>query len=416
MVSSTTAPPVHIYQSTRLTFTMFLARITQWPTASHTPSLSQQLHRHTMGFDPHKLAKDQASDPDLTAATDSSLRLEQVQFDQHLFLWCDTSCRVPRPYLPPAWRWPIFDKLHSLSHPSNRATRRIVSRKFVWPGLAKDVTQWARTCIRCQVAKVQRHTRAPRQQFELPDRRFQHIQVDIVGHLPKSEGQAYLFTIVDRFTRWPEAVPMADSTAASCAQALLHNWIARFGISRHGNVGQSLRNNCGINLPRVLAFSVTTPQLTTRKPMAWFERLHRHLKASLTASTWTQELSWVLLGLRTAFKEDIDSSSAELVYVTTLSLPGELIVPNSSPDPPHSSFLRQLRNVANSFSADTHILPMVNTAHTCQQASNRLVLFLFVVTHTSLHCSHLMTALFLWFLGIPSTFSSTSEAGKTKCP
>ena len=52
-------------------------------------------------LDPHKLAEDQASDPDLTAATDSSLRLKQVQFDQHLRLWCDTSCRVPRPYLPP---------------------------------------------------------------------------------------------------------------------------------------------------------------------------------------------------------------------------------------------------------------------------------------------------------------------------
>ena len=68
------------------------------------------------GLDSHKLAEDQASHPDLTAATDSSLRLEQVQFDQHLRLWYDTSCRVPRPYLPPAWRRPTFDKLHSLSH------------------------------------------------------------------------------------------------------------------------------------------------------------------------------------------------------------------------------------------------------------------------------------------------------------
>ena len=47
------------------------------------------------GLDLHKLAEDQASDPDLTAATDSILQLEQVQFDQHLYLWCDTSCRVP---------------------------------------------------------------------------------------------------------------------------------------------------------------------------------------------------------------------------------------------------------------------------------------------------------------------------------
>ena len=78
------------------------------------------------GLDPHKLTEGQASDPDLTAATDSSLRLEQVQFDQHFRLWCDTSCRVPLPYLPPAWCRPTFDKLHSLSHPSIRATRLIV--------------------------------------------------------------------------------------------------------------------------------------------------------------------------------------------------------------------------------------------------------------------------------------------------
>ena len=62
-----------------------------------------------------------------------------------------------------------------------------------------------------------------------------------------------------------------------------------------------------------------------------------------------QELPWVLLGLCTAFKEDIGSSFAVLVYGTTLSLPGELIVPNTSPDPPHSSFLHQFRNIANSF-------------------------------------------------------------------
>ena len=266
-----------------------------------------------------------------------------------------TSSRVPRPYLPLAWHRPTFDTLHSLSHPSIRATRRIASSKFVWPGLAKDVTQWARTCIRCQVVKVQRHTRAPRQQFELPDRCFQHIHVDIVGPLPKSEGQTYLFTILDRFTRWPEAVTMADSTVESCAQVLLHNWIARFGIPDTVTSDRGAQFTGQLWHQFAQRFGFQCNHTTAYHPQAngLIERLHRHLKASLTArlttSTWTQELPWVLLGLRTAFKEDIGSSSAELVYGTTFSFPGELIVPNTSPDPPHSSFLRQLRNVANSF-------------------------------------------------------------------
>ena len=247
------------------------------------------------GLDPHKLAEDQASDPNLTVATDSSLQLEQVQFDQHLHLWCDISCRVPWPYLPLAWHQPTFDK-HLLSHPSIWVTHHIVSSKFIWPGLTKDIMQWVYTFICCQVAKVQRHTRVPWQQFELPDQHFQHIHVDIVGPLPKSEGQAYLFTIVNHFTHWPKAVPMSDSTAVSCTQALLHNWIMRFGIPDMvmldrgaqftGQLWHQLAQHFGFQCNHTTAYHLQANGLV--------EWLHHHLKASLTAwlttSTWTQKL------------------------------------------------------------------------------------------------------------------------------
>ncbi len=52
------------------------------------------------------------------------------------------------------------------------------------------------------------------------------------------------------------------------------------------------------------------------------ERFHRQLKASLKAQlnppAWINALPFVLLGIRTALKEDI---AAELVYGTTLRLP-----------------------------------------------------------------------------------------------
>ena len=304
------------------------------------------------GLDPHKLAKAQSSDPSLKSAADSSLQLEQVQFNPHLHLWCDTSCGEPWPYLPPDWRRPTFDMLHSLAHPSIRTTHHMVSSRFVWPGLAKDVTQWARSCTRCQIAKVQRHTAAPLQQFKLPDQCFQHIHVDIVGPLPKSKGQAYLFTMIDH---WPEAVPMADSTAVSCMQAFLQTWIVQFGIPDTvtsdrgvqftGQLWNQLSQNLGFQCHHTTAYHLQSNGLV--------EHLHRHLKASLmawlTTSTWTKELPWVLLGLCTALKENIGSSAAELVYGTTISLPGDLVVPSTTPDPLHSNFLHQLCTVANSF-------------------------------------------------------------------
>ena len=63
--------------------------------------------------------------------------------------------------------------------------------------------------------------KAPLSTFKVPSRHFDHINIDLVGPLPPSQGYTYLFTIIDRFTRWPEAIPLSDTSASTCAQALV---------------------------------------------------------------------------------------------------------------------------------------------------------------------------------------------------
>ena len=57
------------------------------------------------------------------------------------------------------------------------------------------------------------------------------------------------------------------------------------------------------------------------------ERFHRLLKAGLKAQTnlshWSEMLPLILLGIRSALKEDVHCTAAELVYGTILRLPGE---------------------------------------------------------------------------------------------
>ncbi|GFY40090.1 hypothetical protein TNIN_423431 [Trichonephila inaurata madagascariensis] len=64
--------------------------------------------------------------------------------------------------------------------------------------------------------------------------------------------------------------------------------------------------------------------------------IHRQLKASLmchTDSTWFEAFPVVLLGIRSVFKKDLQSSSSELVYGEPpyVSQRGNFLFPLSSP-------------------------------------------------------------------------------------
>ena len=96
--------------------------------------------------------------------------------------------------------------------------------------MKRDIRQWCKECHACQSSKFDRHTQAPLQQRPPPDARFRSLHVDLVGPLPVSRGMTYLLTIIDRFTRWPEVIPIPDAQASTCATAFISNWVARFGV------------------------------------------------------------------------------------------------------------------------------------------------------------------------------------------
>ncbi|VDM05621.1 unnamed protein product [Schistocephalus solidus] len=83
-------------------------------------------------------------------------------------------------YTPPSLRCKVFSSLHNLSHPGGRATDKLVSHRFVWSGMHKDLKAWTRACPACQWSKVQRHNKAPIGIFPCPDARFSHVHLDIV--------------------------------------------------------------------------------------------------------------------------------------------------------------------------------------------------------------------------------------------
>ena len=95
----------------------------------------------------------------------------------------------------------MFDTLLSLSHPGVAVSVKLITAHFVWPNMRRVITDWLRTCLKCQRAKVQRHVRAPLGVFSPPEKRSRHVHIDIVGLWSVSSGCSYVLTCIDRFSR-----------------------------------------------------------------------------------------------------------------------------------------------------------------------------------------------------------------------
>jgi hypothetical protein len=194
---------------------------------------------------------------------------------------------------------------------------------------------------------VHKQPASPIQPIPVPARRFNHVHVDLVGPIPVSkEGFCYLLTCVDRSTRWLEAVPLRTMDAATCADAFIATWVARFGVPTHLTTDRGAQFTSALWQTACRTMGVQHVTTTAFHPQSngMVERTHRQIKdalcARLAGAAWPDHLPWVLMGLRAAPKEDSNTSSAEMVYGAPMTLPGTLL---DVPEPPAEEFVAQLR-------------------------------------------------------------------------
>lgn len=299
------------------------------------------------------MANEQTNDDELSSLIKSSetLKFEKFQvFGTQTKIMCDVSTGTPRPFVPNNFRRQVYESCHNISHPGIRTTVKAIAKKFIWPSMNKEIRLWAKSCMRCQKCKISRHVKSSVGNYSPTSKRFTELHIDIIGPLPPSEGNLYCLTMIDRYTRWPEAAPIPNIRTETIADALIKFWISRFGVpsvivtDRGGQFESALFNE----LSESLGFQRKRTTAYNPACNGMIERWHRSLKSSIMCASqtqWSKSLPLILLGLRTAYREDFNSTSAELVYAENIRLPGDFI--QTSNNLHQSEYVTQLRKTFN---------------------------------------------------------------------
>ena len=264
-------------------------------------------------------------DETIKAMESSSLQLEKVEG-----IWCDVSQGVKRPYVPKDLRQRVFKLVHNLAHPGTKQTSQLICQRFVWPSMKKEIKEMVRTCYHCQVAKVTKHNHSALKSISNDVQKFGEVNIDIVGPLPSNKGYSYLFTMIDRFTRWPEVVPIMDIRAETIANAFMMGWVARFGAPEAVVTDRGSQFESSLFNKVLETIGCTRKRTTSYNPRSngLIERFHRSLKSALKNGNdrdWIDRLPLILLSLRVSFKAEIGCSPSEVVYGYPIRLPVDLL-------------------------------------------------------------------------------------------
>ena len=151
-----------------------------------------------------------------------------------------------------------------------------------------------------------------------------------MGPLPTSRGFSYCLTCVARFSRWPEAFPITNISAENVAKTFLYEWITRFGIPLKitTDQGRQFESQLFTELNNIIGSKHLSTTAYHPQANGFVERFHRQLKAAIrchATERWTDVLSIILLGIRSAWREEFEARPADLIYGQTLRLPGEFL-------------------------------------------------------------------------------------------
>lgn len=211
--------------------------------------------------------------------------------------------------VPPAMRRTIFEFLHTSRLGGHMGINKTIAKfrkRFYWSGYREDIIRWCQWCDKCQKRKMCSQKRAPLQQkpVGMP---LERVAVDICGPLPTTEsGKTVIMVVTDYFTKYTEAYALEDQKSMTVADALVTNFILRFGcpLQLHCDQGPNFESKLFKDVCSLLGISKTRTTPYHPQSDGMVERFNRTLQDMLAKlvndnrSNWDEILDYVMAAYR----------------------------------------------------------------------------------------------------------------------
>lgn len=132
-------------------------------------------------------------------------------------------------------RGKLIHSMHDTSwggHSGIYATQQRLRALFHWPSLAKDVKSYVQTCEVCQRNKGEQVAYPGLlQPLPLPEKAWEHLAMDFIEGLPKSQGKEMILVVIDRYTKYSHFFALTHPYSASqIAQVFVDNICKLHGV------------------------------------------------------------------------------------------------------------------------------------------------------------------------------------------
>ena len=120
-----------------------------------------------------------------------------------------------------------------MSHPGGEKTHATIIETYFFPNVKTWLAILTQDCLNCKTSKSMPNLlMAPQQPFLEVSTYFNHrISMDTKGPIsPSSDGNSYIYVIVDALTRYVVLHPSPKNDANKALTKLFDHWIVTFGI------------------------------------------------------------------------------------------------------------------------------------------------------------------------------------------